>query len=232
MKRKSKRFREAVEKIDLTRTYSPQEALDILKEFSHVKFNETLELCLKLGVDPKKADQQVRSTVGLPHGTGKTAKVLVFAKGNKAKEALDAGADYVGDDELAEKIQSGWIDFTVVVATPDMMRVVGRLGKVLGPRGLMPSPKAGTVTQDVAKAINEIKAGKIEFKVDKGGNIHTLFGKMSFSKEQLLENFKTLLDAIMKSKPNAVRGAYIRAMTISSTMGPGLKIEHQAMQAG
>lgn len=229
MTRRSKRFREAVEKIDLTRTYSPQEALDLLKGFPHAKFDETLELCLKMGVDPKKADQQVRSTVGLPHGTGKVAKVLVFAKGNKAKEAQDAGADFVGDDDLAEKVLEGWTDFTVVVATPDMMRVVGKLGKVLGPRGLMPSPKAGTVTQDVAKAIAEIKAGKIEFKVDKGGNIHTLFGKMSFSTAHLLENFQALLDAIWKSKPNSLKGAYIRGMTMSSTMGPGLKIEYHAV---
>lgn len=228
MTRRSKRFREAVEKLDLTRSYSPEEALEILKKFPHAKFDETLELCLKMGVDPKKADQQVRSTVGLPHGTGKVAKVLVFAKGNKAKEAQDAGADFVGDDDLAEKIQEGWMDFTVVVATPDMMRVVGKLGKVLGPRGLMPSPKAGTVTQDVGKAVTEIKAGKIEFKVDKGGNIHTLFGKMSFSKQHLLENFQTLLDAIWKSKPNSVKGAYIRGMTISSSMGPGIKVEYHA----
>lgn len=228
MTRRSKRFREAVGQLDLTRTYSPEEALDLLKKFPHAKFDETLELCLKMGVDPKKADQQVRSTVGLPHGTGKVAKVLVFAKGDKAKAAIDAGADYVGDEELADKILEGWIDFTVVVATPDMMRIVGKLGKVLGPRGLMPSPKAGTVTQDVAKAVAEIKAGKIEFKVDKGGNIHTLFGKMSFSKQNLLENFNALLDAIMKSKPNSVKGAYIRGMTISSTMGPGLKIEYHA----
>ena len=181
-------------------------------------------------MDPKKADQQVRSTVSLPHGTGKTAKVLVFAKGDKAKEAEKAGADFVGDDDLAEKILRGWTSFTCVVATPDMMRVVGKLGKVLGPRGLMPSPKAGTVTQDVAKAVTEIKAGKIEFKVDKSGNIHTLFGKISFSPDQLLANFQMLLDAIMRNKPATVKGAFVRSMTISSTMGPGLKIEHQEMQ--
>ena len=174
----------------------------------------------------------MRSTVCLPHGSGKTEIVLVFAKGDKEKEAIEAGADFVGSDDLAEKIIGGWTGFTKVVATPDMMRVVGKLGKVLGPRGLMPAPKAGTVTQDVKKAVKEIKAGKIEFKADKSGNIHTLFGKLSFSTDQLIENFMVLLEAIVKSRPNTVKGNFIKSMSMSSTMGPGFKIEHQAVHTG
>lgn len=232
MRYKSKRLRAAVEKLDLEKRYAPKEAIELLKTVPPVKFDQTFELCLKLGVDPKKADQQVRSTVSLPHGTGKKAVVVVFVKGDKEKEALAAGADFVGSDDLAEKILEGWSDFTHVVATPDMMRIVGKLGKVLGPRGLMPSPKAGTVTQDVATAVREIKAGKIEFKVDKGGNIHTFFGKMSFSQEQLYENYLSLMEAISKSRPNSVKGSFIKSITMSSTMGPGLKIEQQAMQTG
>lgn len=229
MAKKSKRIIDGSKEFNLTKSYSPREAVELLQQFPKVKFDQTLELCLKLGVDPKKADQQVRSTVSLPHGTGRKAVVLVFAKGEKEKEAQEAGADYVGADDLAEKIMGGWTDFTSVVATPDMMRVVGRLGKVLGPRGLMPSPKAGTVTQDVATAVREIKEGKIEFKVDKSGNIHTFFGKLSFSTDQLIENLMALLDAITKSRPASVKGNFIRSMVVSSTMGPGLKIEHQAV---
>jgi large subunit ribosomal protein L1 len=232
MKVRSKRYKDASKSLDRLKVYTPKEAIQILKGFSHVKFDETLELSFKLGVDPKKADQQVRSTVSLPNGTGKTARVLVFAKGDKAKEAKEAGADFVGDDDLAEQILGGWTDFTSVVATPDMMKVVGKLGKVLGPRGLMPSPKAGTVTQDVAKAVTEIRGGKIEFKVDKSGNIHTYFGKMSFTLEQLMQNFEALVDALARTRPASVKGNFIKAMSISSTMGPGLKIEHQAMQTG
>lgn len=229
MKRRNKRLREALKGIDLVSSYTPREAIQILQGVTKVKFDQTMELCLKLGVDPKKADQQVRSTVSLPHGTGRKAVVLVFAKGDKEKEALEAGADFVGSDDLAEKILGGWTEFTSVVATPDMMRVVGRLGKVLGPRGLMPAPKAGTVTQDVGTAVREIKAGKIEFKVDKSGNIHTLFGKISFSNEQLLENFTSLMEAILKCRPNSVKGNFIRSIAMSSTMGPGLKIDYQVV---
>lgn len=232
MSKKSKRVIDGTKAIDLEKVYSPREALEILQGFPKVKFDQTCELCLRLGVDPKKADQQVRSTVSLPHGSGRKAVVLVFAKGDKEKEAKEAGADFVGAEELAEKIMGGWTDFTSVIATPDMMRVVGKLGKVLGPRGLMPAPKAGTVTQDVATAVKEIKAGKIEFKVDKSGNIHTFFGKLSFSVDQLVENFMALIEAIMKNRPNSVKGNFVRSMVMSSTMGPGLKIEHQAVQTG
>ena len=232
MRVRSKRYKDANKSLDRIKVYTPKEAIQVLQSFTHVKFDETLELSLKLGVDPKKADQQVRSTVSLPNGTGKTSKVLVFAKGDKAKEAKEAGADFVGDDDLAEQILGGWTDFTCVVATPDMMKIVGKLGKVLGPRGLMPSPKAGTVTQDVGKAVTEIRGGKIEFKVDKSGNIHTFFGKMSFTSEQLLQNFEALVDAIARTRPASVKGNFIKSMVVSSTMGPGLKIEHQAMQTG
>jgi len=232
MKRRSKRLREALKGIDLTKAYSPREAIEILKAVPGVKFDQTMELCLRLGVDPKKPDQQVRSTVSLPHGTGKKAVIVVFAKGDKEREAKEAGADFVGSEELADKIMEGWTDFTCVVATPDMMRIVGKLGKVLGPRGLMPSPKAGTVTQDVATAVREIKAGKIEFRVDKSGNIHTLFGKMSFSMDQLIDNFMAMMEAITKTRPSSVKGAFVKSVCISSTMGPGLKIEHQIGQTG
>lgn len=237
MKYKSKRLKESLANVDLTKTYSPAEAVALIQQIKRVKFDQTMELALKLNVDPKKADQQVRGSVTLPHGTGKTSKVLVFAKGDKEKEALDAGADYVGAEDLAEKIMDGWLDFTAIVATPDMMRVVGRLGKVLGPRNLMPSPKAGSVTQDVAKAVSEIKKGKIEFKVDKSGNIHTIFGKMSFSSELLLENFNALIESVTKARPASVKGGYIQSISMSSTMGPGLKldgtkVDHHAAQAG
>lgn len=228
----SKRLKDGLKNVDLTKTYSPREALKLLQSVPGVKFDQTLELCLKLGVDPRKADQQVRSSVALPNGTGKTSKVLVFAKGDKEKEALDAGADFVGADDLAEKILGGWFDFTAVVATPDMMRVVGKLGKALGPRGLMPSPKSGTVTTDVASAVKAIKAGKIEFKVDKSSNIHTIFGKLSFSEDKLMENFTALMEAVVKNRPQTVKGSYIKAITISSTMGPGLKIENHFTQTG
>lgn len=228
--KRSKRYREAIKNVDLVKVYNSKEAIEVLKNFPHPKFDETFELNMSLNVDPKKADQQVRSTVSLPHGTGKKAVVLVFAKGEKEKEALDAGADFVGSDELADKILEGWTEFTSVVATPDMMRVVGKLGKVLGPRGLMPSPKAGTVTQNVGSAVQDIKAGKIEFKVDKGGNIHTLFGKMSFSTDQLVKNYEALVDAIARCRPASVKGNFIKSITMSSTMGPGVKIELQAFQ--
>lgn len=226
---KSKRFKDAIKDLDLTRSYSVKDAIAVLKKFSPVKFDETFEVALNMGVDPRKADQQVRGSVLLPHGTGKTARVLVFAKGEKAKEAEEAGADFVGSDDLADKIKDGWTGFDQVIATPDMMRVVGRLGKILGPRGLMPAPKAGTVTTDVARTVKEIKAGRVEYKVDKSSNIHSIFGKLSFAETALEENFKAILDAIIKSKPQATKGAYIKSISISTTMGPGLKLESNLM---
>lgn len=223
--KRSKRFNDAVKDLDLTKSYSVEDAVDVLKKVSPAKFDETFEIALKMGVDPRKADQQVRSSILLPHGTGKDVRVLVFAKGDKAKEAEEAGADFVGSDDLAEKIKEGWTGFDQVIATPDMMRVVGRLGKVLGPRGLMPAPKAGTVTTEVARTVQEVKAGRVEFKVDKSSNIHSIFGKMSFSSEKLVGNFKALLDAIIKNKPAAMKGTYIKSISISTSMGPGLKLE-------
>ncbi len=224
MKHKSKRYREAKGRLNLDKIYSPKEAIELLKQFPQVKFNQTMELCIHVAVDSKKADQQVRSTVILPYGTGKKAVVVVFATGDKASQARDSGADFVGSDDLAEKIKGGWSDFTTVVASPDMMRLIGPLGKILGPRGLMPSTKTGTVTQDVAKAVKDIKSGKIEFKVDKGNNIHTIFGKLSFSMDQLVDNFKSLMDSIVKSRPPSVKGNFIRSITMSTTMGPGIKL--------
>ena len=227
--KRSKRFNDAVKELDLTKVYSLKDAVNVLKKVSPAKFDETFEVALSMGVDPKKADQQVRSSILLPHGTGKDVKVLVFAKGDKAKEATEAGADFVGGEDLAEKIKEGWTGFNQVIATPDMMRVVGRLGKILGPRGLMPAPKAGTVTTDVTRTVKEVKAGRVEFKVDKSSNIHSIFGKMSFSSENLINNFKTLLEAIIKSKPAAMKGVYIKSISISTSMGPGLKLESNMM---
>jgi len=226
---KSKRFKDAVKDLDLAKVYSIKDAISVLKKFSPAKFDETFEVALNMGVDPRKADQQVRGSVLLPHGTGKDLKVLVFAKGDKAKEAEEAGADFVGADDLADKIKDGWTGFDQVIATPDMMRVVGRLGKVLGPRGLMPAPKAGTVTTDVGRTVKEVKAGRVEFKVDKSSNIHSIFGKLSFSEANLEENFKALLDSIAKAKPQAMKGSYIKSISISTTMGPGLKLESNLM---
>ena len=220
-----KRYSEAAKLIEKTKTYDLEEAVALVKKTASAKFDETIEAHFRLGVDGRHADQQVRGAVVLPHGTGKTVKVLVFAKGNKVDEALAAGADYAGGDELVPKIQNeGWLDFDVVVATPDMMGVVGRLGRVLGPKGLMPNPKAGTVTMDVTKAINDIKAGKIEYRLDKSNIIHVPIGKASFTEEQLNENFQTLIDAIIKAKPAAAKGQYIRSATLTSTMGPGVKL--------
>ena len=220
-----KRYSEAAKLIEKTKTYDLEEAVALVKKTASAKFDETIEAHFRLGVDGRHADQQVRGAVVLPHGTGKTVKVLVFAKGNKVDEALAAGADYAGGDELVPKIQNeGWLDFDVVVATPDMMGVVGRLGRVLGPKGLMPNPKAGTVTMDVTKAINDIKAGKIEYRLDKTNIIHVPIGKASFTEEQLADNFQTLIDAIMKAKPSAVKGAYLKSVTLTSTMGPGVKL--------
>ena len=220
-----KRYSEAAKLIEKTKTYDLEEAGALAKKTASAKFDETIEAHFRLGVDGRHADQQVRGAVVLPHGTGKTVKVLVFAKGNKVDEALAAGADYAGGDELVPKIQNeGWLDFDVVVATPDMMGVVGRLGRVLGPKGLMPNPKAGTVTMDVTKAINDIKAGKIEYRLDKSNIIHVPIGKASFTEEQLTDNFQTLIDAVVKAKPAAAKGQYIKSLVVASTMGPGVKL--------
>lgn len=218
-----KKYQEVAKQVE-DKLYEVEEAIDLAKKTATAKFDETVEFAVKLGVDPKHADQQVRGAVVLPHGTGKTSRVLVFAKGDKLKEAEAAGADYVGAEELVTKIQGGWADFDVAVATPDMMGLVGRLGKVLGPKGLMPNPKVGTVTLDVARAINEIKAGKIEYRTDKAGNIHAPIGKVSFDSGKLVENFYTLMDTLIKVKPSAAKGQYVRSVTISTTMGPGIKI--------
>ena len=220
-----KRYSEAAKLIEKTKTYDLEEAVALVKKTASAKFDETIEAHFRLGVDGRHADQQVRGAVVLPHGTGKTVKVLVFAKGNKVDEALAAGADYAGGDELVPKIQNeGWLDFDVVVATPDMMGVVGRLGRVLGPKGLMPNPKAGTVTMDVTKAINDIKAGKIEYRLDKSNIIHVPIGKASFTEEQLTDNFQILIDAVVKAKPAAAKGQYIKSLVVASTMGPGVKL--------
>ena len=220
-----KKYLDSKKLIDAAKLYEPEEAVALVKQISKAKFDETVELSIRLGVDPRHADQQVRGTVVLPHGTGKKVKVLVFAKADKAKEAEAAGADYVGDADLVAKIQSeNWFDFDVVVATPDMMGLVGRLGKVLGPKGLMPNPKAGTVSPNVAQAIKEIKAGKIEYRLDKTNIIHCPIGKASFGAQKLQENFDTLLGAIIKAKPAAAKGQYIKSCVIASTMGPGIKV--------
>ena len=224
----SKRYAESVKLVDKTKEYDIKEALDIIEKMPKAKFDETVELHVKLGVDSKHADQQVRGTVVLPNGTGKTQKVLVFAKGPKADEAQKAGADYVGAEELIPKIQNdNWFDYDVVVATPDMMGVVGRLGKVLGPKGLMPNPKSGTVTMDVTKAINEIKSGKVEYRLDKTNIIHLGFGKVSFGAEKLAENYETVMNAIIKAKPAAAKGQYIRSVAIAKTMGPSIFINQK-----
>ena len=221
--KKGKRYQECEKLIDNTKNYNAKEALEAFEKMPKPKFDETVELHVKLGVDGKQADQQVRGTVVLPNGTGKTQRVLVFAKGDKAKEAEAAGADFVGAEELVPKIQNeNWFDYDVIVATPDMMGVIGRLGKILGPKGLMPNPKSGTVTMDVTKAINEIKSGKVEYRLDKTNIIHLGFGKVSFGSDKLLENYETIMDAIQKAKPAAAKGQYIRSIAISTTMGPSI----------
>ena len=223
--KKGKRYVESAKLVDRTNLYDVEEAVSIIKKTANAKFDETIEAHIKLGVDGRHADQQVRGAVVLPHGTGKKVRVLVFAKGDKVEEAQAAGADFVGGQELVPKIQNeGWLDFDVVVATPDMMGVVGRLGRVLGPKGLMPNPKAGTVTMDVTKAVNDIKAGKIEYRLDKTNIIHVPVGKASFTEEQLADNFHTLMGAIVKAQPAAAKGQYLRSVTITSTMGPGIKL--------
>ena len=223
--KKGKRYVESAKLVDRTNLYDVEEAVSIIKKTANAKFDETIEAHIKLGVDGRHADQQVRGAVVLPHGTGKKVRVLVFAKGDKVEEAQAAGADFVGGQELVPKIQNeGWLDFDVVVATPDMMGVVGRLGRVLGPKGLMPNPKAGTVTMDVTKAVNDIKAGKIEYRLDKTNIIHVPVGKASFTEEQLADNFQTLMGAINKAKPSTLKGQFLRSVTITSTMGPGIKL--------
>jgi large subunit ribosomal protein L1 len=226
---RSKRFREIDKLVDATKSYSLDEAIEILKKCPPVKFDQSVGLSLKTGVDVQKSEQQVRGTVSLPNGTGKRTVIVVFAKGEKMKEALDAGADFAGNEELFEKIKSGWLDFDVVIATPDMMRDLGKLAKILGPRGLMPSPKAGTVTADVVKAIAEVKAGKIEFKSDKHGVVNSMAGKLSFPTAKIKENVITILSAIVKAKPATAKGVFLKSLALSSTMGPGLKIDLQSV---
>jgi large subunit ribosomal protein L1 len=222
-----KQYRQVAEKIDRAKKYSVEQAVDLIKSAKAKKFNETVEVAMHLGVDPRHSDQQVRGTVVLPNGTGKTVRVLVLAKGEKEKEALDAGADHAGSADYLKKLGEGWTDIDIIIATPDMMGEVGKLGKVLGPRGLMPNPKSGTVTFDVAKAVKETKAGKIEFRTDKAGNVQAPVGKMSFTKEQLVENIKVFLHEIQRVKPHTAKGTYMKSMTVSSTMGPGVRIDHQ-----
>ncbi|MDR1481199.1 MAG: 50S ribosomal protein L1 [Synergistaceae bacterium] len=232
MSRKGKRFRTILGKIDPLKSYSPADAILLVKECATAKFDESVELHVKLGVDPRHADQQVRSTIVLPHGTGRTKKVLVIAAGEKIKEAETAGADFFGGEEKVAEIEGGWMDFDAVIATPDVMKTVGKLGKLLGPRGMMPSAKTNTVTFDVAGAVREIKAGRVEFRVDKAGIIHNAIGRASFSFEQLDENMRTLLLAIIKARPAAVKGTYVKGISLASTMGAGIKVDEVAVQKG
>ncbi len=225
----SKRYNSNFEKINRDKEYSLEEAAELLSSFSHPKFDESVELTINLGVDPKHADQIVRGTVALPNGIGKDIKVLVFARDDLAEEAKNAGADFVGADDMVEKVKGGWTDIDVVVAAPDMMAEVGKLGKILGPRGLMPNPKIGTVTKDIAKAVTEVKAGKIEFRVEKNGIIHNIIGKVSFSKEKIVENAKVFVNAILKAKPQATKGVYMKKVTMASTMGPGIKLDKSSI---
>lgn len=225
MSKAGKKYTDAAKLIEAGKAYSPKEAVELVKQTSVTKFDSTVEVSVRLGVDPKYADQQVRGAMVLPNGTGKSKTVLVFARGAKAKEAEAAGADFVGTDEYVEKIKGGWTDFDVCVATPDMMGTVGRLGKILGPKGLMPNPKVGTVTMDVTRAVNEIKAGKIEYRTDKAGNVQTAIGKVSFDADKLLENYLTLITTLIKVKPSGAKGQYIKSVTLSTTMGPGVHID-------
>ncbi|NDE82764.1 MAG: 50S ribosomal protein L1 [Chlamydiia bacterium] len=221
----SKRFREIAKLVDSNKSYTIAEAIEVLKKCPQVKFDQSVEVALKTGIDSSKSDQQVRGTVSLPNGTGKKIVLVVFARGEKIKEALDAGADFAGNEELLERVKNGWVDFSAIISTPDMMREVGKLGKILGPRGLMPTPKAGTVTTDVAKAVAEVKAGKIEFKSDKSAVINNMIGKLSFQKDALMQNISVYLSAIGKSRPATARGQFVKSISLSSTMGPGLKID-------
>jgi large subunit ribosomal protein L1 len=225
MSTNGKAYRSALAKVDRNRRYVLEESVRLAKETARAKFDETVELAVRLGVDPRQADQNVRGTVTLPHGMGKPVRVLAFAKGEKEKEAQEAGADFVGADEIIKKISEGWLDFDKTVATPDMMGAVGRIGKVLGPRGLMPNPKTGTVTMDIGRAVKEIKAGKLEFRVDKAGIVHVPVGKASFNQQQLLDNAKAVLASILRAKPASAKGNYVRGITIATTMGPGIKVD-------
>lgn len=225
MGKTGKKYTEAKNKIERTKRYTLEEALQLLPETSYARFDEGIDVAIRLGVDPKKPDQMVRGTVLLPHGTGKEVKVLVFAQGEKEKEAREAGTDFVGGEELVEKISQGWLGFDKAIATPDMMKVVSKLGKILGPRGLMPNPKVGTVTFEVGKAVQDIKSGKVEFRVDKAGNLHVSVGKVSFGQEKLRENIVALLDSVTKAKPASSKGAYVKGLAVSTTMGPGIKVD-------
>jgi large subunit ribosomal protein L1 len=225
MAKRGKKYREALAKVDRTKRYTFEEAVKLALDNSYAKFDETVEVAVNLGVDPRYADQMVRGSVVLPHGTGKSVRVLVFAKGEKAKEAMEAGADYVGDEDLIKKIQEGWLEFDKVVATPDMMSQIGKIGKILGPRGLMPSTKTGNVTFDIAKAVKDIKAGKVDFKVDRAGVVHVPIGRVSFGEKKILENLAAFFEALLKAKPSAAKGQYIRGVALSTTMGPGIKVD-------
>ncbi|SFH39630.1 large subunit ribosomal protein L1 [Desulfotomaculum arcticum] len=228
MPKHGKRYQDAAKQVDRATAYEPLEAMELVKNMAKAKFDETVEVAIRLGVDPRHADQQVRGAMVLPHGTGKSRTVLVFAKGDKVKEAEEAGADFVGAEDMVEKIQKeGWLGFEVAIATPDMMSVVGKLGRILGPRGLMPNPKTGTVTFDVARAIQEVKAGKIEYRVDKAGNIHAPIGKVSFEAQKLTDNLKALVQQLIRVKPSAAKGQYIKGVTVTTTMGPGVKVNSQ-----
>ncbi len=227
MPKHGKKYLDSVKNNDLTIQHEPAEAIEIVKANAKAKFDETVELAVKLNLDPRQADQQIRGAVVLPNGTGISRTVLVFAKGDKAKEAEEAGAEFVGAEEMVEKIQGGWFDFDVVVATPDMMGLVGRLGRLLGPKGLMPNPKTGTVTMDIARAVADVKAGKVEYRLDKAANIHCRIGKASFDADKLLENYNTIIDILIKAKPAVAKGQYMKSVTVSSTMGPGVKINPQ-----
>jgi len=225
MPKQGKRYQQINSKVDATQRYKLEEGLRLVIETATARFDESVDVAIKLGVDPRKADQMVRGTVVLPHGTGRTIRILVFAKGEKEKEALEAGADYVGGEDLAKKIQEGWLDFDKAIATPDMMGIVGKLGRILGPRGLMPNPKVGTVTFDVARAIQELKSGRIEFRVEKSGIVHTPVGRVSFGAEKLLDNIKVLLETVLRLKPATSKGIYLKGLALSSTMGPGVKVD-------
>jgi large subunit ribosomal protein L1 len=231
MPKRGKKYLEARGKVNREAKYSLDEALDLLQETARAKFDETVEVAMRLGVDPKYPDQQVRGSVVLPHGTGKSVRVLVFAKGEKEKEALEAGADFAGSDDLVAKIQGGWLDFDKAVATPDVMGAVGRIGKLLGPRGLMPNPKVGTVTFDVARAVRDLKGGKVEFRVDKTATLHAGIGKVGFGKEKIRENFQVFFDAIQKAKPSGAKGTFVRTLSLSTTMGPGIRLNTSALVA-
>jgi large subunit ribosomal protein L1 len=231
MRENGKKYRAALAKVDRSQRYLLEEGLRLARDTAHAKFDETVEMAIRLGVDPRQADQNVRGTVSLPHGMGKAVRVLAFAKGEKEKEAQEAGADFVGSDELIKKISEGWLDFDKAVATPDMMGAVGRIGKVLGPRGLMPNPKTGTVTVEIGKAVKEIKAGKLEFRVDKAGIVHVPIGKASFAPEQLIDNARAVLSAVLRAKPASAKGNYVRGVTVSTTMGPGVKVDLSQIRA-